>query len=60
MGHAKFYSIFKRITPKIRSSQARISKLLFYLIICLVVSHISYTFIEKSFIEVGKKIIKLF
>lgn len=52
--------IFKRITPEIWSSQAGISKLLFYLIICLVVSHISYTFIEKPFIEVGKKIIKLF
>lgn len=52
--------VFKRITPEIWNSEAGISKLLFYLIICLMVSHISYTFIEKPFIEIGKKIIKLF
>lgn len=50
--------IFKSLMPNIWNSDSGFIKLLFFLMICLIVSHLTYKFIERPFISYGKKLIK--
>lgn len=50
--------VFKPLMPNIWGSDSGVMKLLFFLVICLMISHLTHKFIERPFISYGKKLIK--